>query len=154
MAMSHAEVKRQSMPRGTLVIFWSVIVIALVTAGIGRLTGAANSEPTAPMVTTRELLFHDQPDGTILVFDARDTVHPIEVVAQESNYFLRATMRGLAQQRVRQDASREVPFRLTEWADGRLTLEDPIDNRRVDMEAFGVDNEKVFAKLLLAKAGS
>ena len=79
---------------------------------------------------------------------------PIDIVAPATNGFLRATMRGLARQRLRQDADREVPFRLTEWADGRLTLEDPTTGRRVEMEAFGITNEEVFAGLLTAKEGS
>ena len=84
----------------------------------------------------------------------RDTATPIDIVAPATNGFLRATMRGLARQRIRQDADKEVPFRLTEWADGRLTLEDPTTGRRVEMEAFGITNEQVFANLLTAKAPS
>ena len=63
-------------------------------------------------------------------------------------------MRGLARQRLRQDADRDVPFRLTGWADGRLTLEDPTTGRRIEMEAFGITNEEVFAHLLTIKARS
>ena len=63
-------------------------------------------------------------------------------------------MRGLARQRIRQDADKAIPFRLTEWADGRLTLEDPTTGRRVEMEAFGITNEQVFANLLTAKPSS
>jgi putative photosynthetic complex assembly protein len=83
-----------------------------------------------------------------------DTSAPIEVVAPATNGFLRATMRGLARQRIRQDSDREIPFRLTGWADGRLTLEDPTTGRKVEMEAFGITNEEVFAHLLTARVGS
>jgi putative photosynthetic complex assembly protein len=92
--------------------------------------------------------------GRTAVFDATNTSKPIDVFAPATNGFLRATMRGLARQRLRQDADREVPFHLTEWADGRLTLEDPTTGRRVEMEAFGITNEEVFAGLLTAKEGS
>lgn len=76
------------------------------------------------------------------------------MIAPETNGFLRATMRGLARQRLRQDADREVPFRLTGWTDGRLTMEDPTTGRKVEMEAFGLTNEAVFANLLTARIGS
>ena len=105
-------------------------------------------------MASRDLLFRDLPDGGVAVFDAKDTSATIEIVAPATNGFLRATMRGLARQRLRQDADKETPFRLTEWADGRLTLEDPTTGRRVEMEAFGITNEQVFADLLTAKAGS
>jgi putative photosynthetic complex assembly protein len=143
-----------SFPRNTLIILGTVVLLSVMTAAAGRISGAANSKPTAAPVASRDLVFRDRADGSVAVFDAEDSSTPIEVVAPATNGFLRATMRGLARQRLRQDADREVPFRLTEWADGRLTLEDPTTGRRVEMEAFGISNETVFANLLTAKAGS
>jgi putative photosynthetic complex assembly protein len=141
-------------PRNILIIAGSVILLTIMTAAAGRITGAANSAPTTSAVASRQLLFRDQPNGGVAVYDAHDPATPIAVLAPETNGFLRATMRGLARQRIRQDADKEVPFRLTEWADGRLTLEDPTTGRRVEMEAFGISNEQVFANLLTAKAPS
>jgi putative photosynthetic complex assembly protein len=141
-------------PRDTLIIAGTVVLLSIMTAAAGRITGAANSAPTAAPVAARDLLFRDRPDGSVAVFDATNTSNPIDIIAPATNGFLRATMRGLARQRMRQDADREVPFHLTEWADGRLTLEDPTTGRRVEMEAFGITNEEVFAGLLTAKEGS
>ncbi len=141
-------------PRNTLIILGTVVLLSVMTAAAGRITGAANSKPTAAPVASRALLFRDLANGGVAVFDATDASAPIDIVAPETNGFLRATMRGLARQRMRQDADKEIPFRLTEWADGRLTLEDPTTGRSVEMEAFGITNEQVFADLLTAKAGS
>ncbi len=141
-------------PRNVLIIAGAVILLSIVSAAAGRITGAADSRPTAATVASRQLLFRDMPNGGVAVFDATDTTNPIDILAPATNGFLRATMRGLARQRIRQDADREVPFRLTEYADGRLTLEDPTTGRRVEMEAFGITNEQVFANLLTAKAPS
>jgi putative photosynthetic complex assembly protein len=141
-------------PRNTLIIAGTVVLLSIMTAAAGRITGAANSAPTAAPVAARDLLFRDRPDGSVAVFDATNPSAPIDIIAPATNGFLRATMRGLARQRLRQDADREVPFHLTEWADGRLTLEDPTTGRRVEMEAFGITNEEVFASLLTAKEGS
>jgi putative photosynthetic complex assembly protein len=58
-------------------------------------------------------------------------------------------MRTLARQRHREDIGAEKPFVLTGWNDGRLTLDDPTTDRRVDLEAFGESNEIVFARLLM-----
>ncbi len=146
--------KTPPFPRDTLISAGTVILLSIMTAATGRMTGAANSTPTAAPVASRELLFQDRPNGAVAVFDASNASTPIDILAPATNGFLRATMRGLAQQRLRQDASRTVPFRLTEWADGRLTLEDPTTGRRVEMEAFGITNEQAFANLLTAKAGS
>jgi putative photosynthetic complex assembly protein len=141
-------------PRPILAVAGTVIALSIVTAAAGRMTGAANSAPTSAAVASRDLLFRDQPNGGVAVFDAGNTSAPIDMIAPETNGFLRATMRGLARQRLRQDADREVPFRLTGWADGRLTLADPTTGRTVEMEAFGITNEAVFAHLLSARVGS
>jgi putative photosynthetic complex assembly protein len=141
-------------PRSILAVAGTVIALSIVTAAVGRMTGAANSAPTSTPVASRELLFRDEPNGGVAVFDASNDAAPIDVIAPETNGFLRATMRGLARQRLRQDADREIPFRLTGWADGRLTLADPTTGRTVEMEAFGITNEEVFAHLLTAKVGS
>lgn len=141
-------------PRSILALAGGAIVLSIVTAAAGRLTGAANSAPTSQLVVARELLFRDEPNGSVGVFDAANVSRPIDVIQPETNGFLRATMRGLARQRLREDANKEIPFRLTGWADGRLTLEDPTTGRRVEMEAFGISNEKVFAKLLTLRPGS
>ena len=146
--------KTAPFPRGVLAIAGCVVALTIATAAIGRLTGAADSSPTAAAVASRELLFRDQPSGGVAVYDAANTSAPIETIAPGTNGFLRATMRGLARQRLRQDADRDVPFRLTGWADGRLTLEDPTTGRRVEMEAFGITNEAVFARLLTARIAS
>jgi putative photosynthetic complex assembly protein len=139
-------------PPGALMAAACLIAGSIGLAAVGRITGAANSEPTAPMVASRALLFADRPDGAVEVFDADHPAAPMVIVAPETNGFLRATMRGLARQRLRQDASRVTPFWLKGWADGRLTLEDPSTGRKVEMEAFGITNEEVFARLLTAKA--
>jgi putative photosynthetic complex assembly protein len=141
-------------PRPILAVAGTVIALSIVTAAIGRITGAADSAPTSTVVASRDLLFRDQPNGGVAVYDANEPAAPIDMVAPETNGFLRATMRGLARQRLRQDADREIPFRLTGWADGRLTLTDPTTGRTVEMEAFGITNEEVFARLLTAKVGS
>jgi putative photosynthetic complex assembly protein len=139
-------------PRAPLIAAGAAIALSILAAVVGRMTGAADSTPTAPAVIARDLRFQDRPDGSVAVFDAHDMRRPIEMIAPETNGFLRATMRGLAGYRLHADKATETPFRLTEWADGRLTLEDPETGRRVEMEAFGATNAAAFARLLTTRA--
>ena len=62
--------------------------------------------------------------------------------------FVRIVLRNLARERIRQEQERHIPFRLTRWADGRLSVEDPTTGRRVDLGAFGAVNAASFAKLM------
>jgi len=43
-----------------------------------------------------------------------------------------------------------VPFHLALHVDGRLTLEDPVTARTIELEAFGPTNSGAFARLLPA----
>ena len=111
-----------------------------------RLTGAAETAmPSAPVVSPATCCSRTGRTAPSPCSMRRIRPRRSRSSRPETNGFLRGTMRGLARQRVRQDADRDIPFRLTEWADGRLTLEDPTTGRMVEMEAFGSTNEDAFA---------
>lgn len=134
-------------PRPALFAAGAVMLFTIGMAAYGRLTGPAGEPPPSHPLLSRDLLFQDQADGGIRVSDAANG-ETVALIAPESNGFLRATMRGLARQREMQHAGGHSPFRLTAWADGRLTLVDPATGRHVELEAFGHTNEAVFAALL------
>jgi len=148
--MSHAH-HPEHFPRPALYLAGAIVALSIVAAAAGRMWGDTYTTPTAPAVVYRDLLFKDMQNGGVAVYDARDQSAPISVAAPQTNGFLRATMRTLASTRKNWDKDRDIPFRLTQWADGRLTLEDPTTHRIVEMEAFGIDNQKVFAALLTAR---
>ncbi|MFL5254096.1 MAG: photosynthetic complex assembly protein PuhC [Rhodopila sp.] len=148
--MSHAD-HHERFPRAILIAVGAAVVLSILAAAAGRMWGESYTAPTAPLVASRDLLFKDLPDGGVAIYDAHDQSAPISIAAPMTNGFLRASMRTLASTRKNWNEDRNVPFRLTAWADGRLTLEDPTTHRIVEMEAFGIDNEKVFAALLTAR---
>jgi putative photosynthetic complex assembly protein len=137
-------------PRGALIGAGSAIALALLAAIAGRLTGSAAEPPATAAVVAHDLRFEDRPDGGVTVYDASD-VQLVAIIAPGSNGFLRGTLRGFARERKRDEIGAQPPFRLTAWADGRLTLEDRSTGRHVELEAFGPTNEAVFARLLTAK---
>jgi putative photosynthetic complex assembly protein len=125
-----------------------VLAVLLVVAFV-RLTGiGVVRTPEPPVVEVRELRFADRSDGSIQVYDARDgtLIHTVE---PGSNGFLRGAMRGLARERKRSGIGPEVPFRLIAHEDGRMTLEDPTTQRRIDLGSFGPTNAAAFAQLML-----
>jgi putative photosynthetic complex assembly protein len=146
--MSH-DVADRPFPLLPLVAAGAAIAITITVALVGRVTGVADSTDRTAPIALLDLRFQDRADGGVDVFDAEDG-HTVEVVQPGTNGFLRATLRGLASQRKRASLDRDVPFRLTAWADGRLTLEDPTDRRLIDLGAFGPTNAAAFAQLLKA----
>lgn len=135
-------------PRPALFGALAVLGISLMGAAAGRVAGPMPSDPPpAAQIAERTLQFTDQPDGGVAIVDAESGAK-VATVAPGTNGFLRALLRGLARERKRDDYGSAAPFRLTAWADGRITLDDTTTSQRVDLEAFGPTNAAVFARLL------
>ncbi len=143
-----AHTHNQTVPRSALIAAGCLMAFTIAAAAVGRIGGAESLIPTSSPVAVRDLRFVDRTDGGVDVFDAVGK-QPSTLVAPGSDAFLRATLRGLAQNRKRQHLTEDVPFRLTSWADGRLTLDDPATGRHVELEAFGRTNAAAFARLLI-----
>lgn len=144
----------ESFPRGALFGAATLISLTLLSAAAARVSGIGTTRmPDSSPVESRELRFEDRQDGAVVVSEAA-TDRVVEVLPPGTNGFVRGTMRGLARERRRQDVGARQPFRLTRWADGRLSLEDPSTDRRIDLGAFGPTNVGAFAALLTAQGAS
>ncbi len=144
--MSEQQIK--PFPRGALLGAAALIALTISVSLAARLTGSTitdkNNSPPAKML---QLRFEDRADGGITVFDAeRNMVH--EELPPGAGGFVRTVMRSLARDRRQHGEGREPPFRLTRWADGRLTIDDPTTGSHVDLGAFGSLNTASFARLL------
>jgi putative photosynthetic complex assembly protein len=152
MSHSHAQ---QPFPRAVLIGAALLVALAIALAGMARTTGigATRLVTASAVVASRDLRFADRPDGSIAVTEAASG-QTIAIVAPGTNGFVRGAMRGLARERKRQDIGAVPPFRLAEWSDGRMTLEDPATGRVIDLAAFGAVNAEAFARLMSAKGVS
>ena len=88
-----------------------------------------------------------EPGGAVAVVDAR-TNENLQVLPPASNGFVRATMRTFVRDRRSRGIDATAPFHLTASTDGRLTLDDPMTGRNVELEAFGRTNAAIFAGFL------
>jgi putative photosynthetic complex assembly protein len=139
---------KNGVPRGALIGAAGVIAVALVSAATAQLTGfTASPEPESTRVESLALRFEDRPDGGIAVLSAKDD-SVIEILPPQSNGFIRGALRGLVRQRKLQDMGSAAPFKLTRWADGRLSLTDTATEERIYLDAFGRTNRNAFAELL------
>jgi putative photosynthetic complex assembly protein len=125
-----------------------LVVVLLVAAGGRR--ELANSTPSlADPRASVQLWFVDRADGGVDVLAANGG-RKIAEFAPASNGFARGVLRSMARERRRSGIDRAPPFVLLERADGGLSLHDPQTGRQVSLDAFGPDNRRVFAVLLLA----
>jgi putative photosynthetic complex assembly protein len=150
--MSDAAIKRPpaGMPKEVLFAAAALIALTVIGATTARLTGVGKTpELSGRAVQSLSLRFDDQANGSVLVRRAGDQA-VIYTIAPETNGFMRATLRGLAQERRRSGIDDTTPFLLTRWSDGRMSLDDVTTGRDVALDAFGETNSGAFARLFVS----
>ena len=144
-----ARMTGRTVPRPPLWIGAALLIFTLFVTDVFGLVRGADASQSAPPLATRDLRFEDRADGAIV---ARQAATGTEVMVFDpgTNGFVRGTLRALARGRRQADMSHDAPFRLSAFADGRLVLEDTLNGRTVELNAFGDTNRDVFAGLLAA----
>ena len=134
-------------PRLPLIGVFTLLAIAVVGAFVGRLSHTNGTTlPGTTLVAERDLRFADRDDGGVSVMSGKDG-HEIAVFHGEQG-FLRGTLRGFARTRHLTGLGPDLPFQLSRWSDGRLTIDDKATGQHVELLAFGPTNAAVFAPLL------
>lgn len=148
-----------TVPRGALIGAAAVLLFSMAMAGATRVGWIPHSaDPDASRAAqkvqpakSRELLFADRADGAVVVTDA-STGENVKVVEFGQGGFLRATMRRMAKTRIAAGQGAELPFKLTLWENGALSLSDPQTGREAEIHGFGADHSKIFADMLESPA--
>jgi putative photosynthetic complex assembly protein len=134
-------------PRGVLIGAAALVAFALSLTLFGRVEdiGAVHM-PVVKAYDVLQLRFEDRDDGAVVV---RDAANGAQLYAVEPGIggFIRATMRGMARERKREDIGEAPPFTLTRWTDGTVSLQDGSTGRVIDLDAFGPTNAGAFARL-------
>ncbi len=122
----------------------AILCIAIMV----RLSAPGGMSPAATPLRTADLVMQDRDDGSIAVLQADDR-HLIDVVPPASNGFLRVMLAGLVRERRREGVGApSLPFHLTRWSDGRLTIDDTATHKLIELNAFGPAGIAAFARLL------
>jgi putative photosynthetic complex assembly protein len=138
-----------TLPRGALLGAGTLVGASLLLVAIARLSGyQPSAPPVSALIDSQDLRFEDRADGAVLVFSEDSTL--VDTLPPGTNGFVRGVLRGLVRERRADRIGPLPPFRLTRWADGRLSLDDPSTGRHVDLEVFGPSNAGAFAAILLA----
>jgi len=131
-----------------------LVVLGLPFAGLlfvmiaTRLYAPEAQSPASTPVHSADLIMQDHEDGSITVMQASDH-RVIDLVQPATNAFLRVMLAGLVRERRREgEGAPSMPFHLTRWSDGRLTIDDIATHKLIELNAFGPSNSGVFARLL------
>jgi len=138
----------RTFPKGVLIAVGALLGFTIVMIAFARLTGYMM--PQAPFlaeVESRDIRFVEQTDGSMAVRDGASG-ELIQTLPPGGEGFVRGMLRSMERQRKGFKADISEPFHLARRKDGMLTLEDPITGIRLDLRAYGVDNEASFAVFL------
>lgn len=135
-------------PKPVLMACGALLLFAVTIVALSRLFGSGGVwEPVGLPMQSREVRFEDKTKGVIAVVD-HHTGAAIEDVHPGVDGFVRVALRGLARERRLTGSSTATPFRISRFADGRLTLTDLGTGRHIDLNAFGAANAAPFARFL------
>ncbi len=136
-----------------------IAAISLVFIALGLTTASRVSQilhplpidaPTAAPVNSIELVFLDEPDGSVQVRRSEDR-SLVQIIKPTTGGFVRGVMRGFARDRMVRGVGSTPPFLLTLSQTGRLSLTDLATGRVTVLEAFGSTNRAAFASMLPAQ---
>ena len=138
---------KHGFPRALLIGAAALLAFAIVATATGRKSGLGLVElQRASEVRSLPLHVTDKDDGSVVIIHA-DNKRVLYVVEPGKDGFIRATLRGFVRERRLSEIGDAVPFTLTHWSDGTLSLSDTTTGRRVSLEAFGPTNANAFAQL-------
>jgi putative photosynthetic complex assembly protein len=147
-------IDREQFPRGALIAAGGLVLLTLVITGATRIA-RLNAPPVSPMAslpapaTTLDIVFVDEPGGAVSLREYGSN-RLVLVLQPGEDGFIRSVVRGLARERRSRGIGAEPPFRLSQWSNGRLQLEDTGTGRILDLQAFGPTNREAFARVLTA----
>jgi putative photosynthetic complex assembly protein len=144
------EIPKIGVPRPVLVAAGLLILATIVLAWAARLTGAGRTvlPPPDSGAYTREIAFRSDSAGALKVEDVGSQQVIAAFQAGEGG-FVRGSLRALRYERERRGLPFEgAPYRLVEWRNGRLTLDDPETGYHIELNAFGPQNVAAYRSLL------
>lgn len=143
-------------PPAALLAVGVLIAVALLAAYWGRWGPPADDAATEThsVFEQQRFTFTDQPGGAVGVHDFDADNRLVAAIQPEDSSFIRGVLRSLALDRRQLGIGPEVPFELSLWSDGRLTLKDSGTNRVLDLAAFGSTNQGDFRALLELEPGT
>jgi putative photosynthetic complex assembly protein len=146
-----SNIDTQPFPRFALIAAAILIAGSITGAAAARYASVhgaeANSSERATPIAARDLTFFDMANGSVQVRDAAG-MQVLFVAEPGTNGFIRGVMRGMARDRRSRGIGQAPAFRLSQWPDGRLSLEDLATGRHIELGAFGDTNRAAFAQLL------
>jgi putative photosynthetic complex assembly protein len=123
-----------------------LVLVSLALTSYASLTGRPPvGQPEAAAVLAERMLILEGGGAQAVKVRAEDGSLILDL---PHGGFITVVQNALETQRRRSSIDPLLPVRLVEYANGRLTVEDPVNGWSVETQGFGDDNEAAFRRLL------
>lgn len=135
-------------PRFLVRAMFALVMTVLVLVTFARLTEmpVVSKPPTGNVLVERTILLKGDLSGAALVQDIDGTV--IADMAPDEGGFVSGVWRVIARERTKHRLPLDGPVVLQRHDTGRISIHDPSTGWHADLMGFGIDNARVFARLL------
>lgn len=140
--------RREAISRRAILAAGCLVLFSLAGVTASRLAGYKwHWQPEGEIVSTRDIRFVQKADGVVAVEDARSGA-TLGAYPFNENAFMRTVMLSFRHERAFIAGDHRDPYKIEQWADGRVTVFDPVTGRSIEMAAFGRHQVETFAALL------
>ncbi|MFN3937821.1 MAG: photosynthetic complex assembly protein PuhC [Gemmobacter sp.] len=137
---------REMIPRALLraMLALALASLAIVTFAVATDRPTVGQPKPAAIVQERTIALIGGGAQAVTVLDDTGAV----LADMEHGGFVTVIQNGLARERLKHGVAANLPVRLVEYANGRLTVHDPETGWSAELHAFGADNKAAFERLL------
>ncbi len=147
--MSATDSEERPIPPAIIIGGALVMAVSLLAVSSARM-GVAPRQARPPSTAVAAYDFRVSPpnaEGFETVLSARDG-RAVAPLSGRGDDFLPSLVDKLRQERALKGIHSNAPFRLVRFADSRVSLEDPVTGRELNLESFGSVNEANAARLI------
>jgi putative photosynthetic complex assembly protein len=140
--------KENMIPAG---LFYAMIALVVTALGITTFASVTDRPlvgvpQDAEILAQRAIILDGTKAGDVTVRD--ESGQPVLVLGTDQGGFVSVIWRGMDRKRMLHGIEGNPPVNLVEYANGRLSLQDPASGWSAELASFGALNEAAFTRLL------
>ncbi len=139
---------RDTIPRFLVRAMFALVMTVLALVSYARLTDMPLSAtpPASTVLVERSVILHGELSGAATVTEPDGTM--ILDLGPDDGGFVSGVYRVIVHERTKNRVALDTPVILQRQENGRVSIHDPSTGWSADLMGFGIDNARVFARLL------
>lgn len=135
----------QELPRPLLISAGVLVLASIAMVFIGEDLPQSGAPSVEMVVSSHDVRLRTLEDGSIVPILLDGT--RLAIIEAEKAGFVSGVMRGLSRGRKLSGSDPDAPYRLSRLRDGRLLITDTATGTSINLDVFGSDNARTFARI-------